>query len=437
MLCASVSLPGSGHSALREVPSSPPPLRGPDRAGTGCWAGLSTAGSRAAPAEATPGAAPLLPGGESRTPLLPATSLKDPCPRNPGLAGAPCPHSPHPGTPPPQGTSTPRGLRSSETRHRGEDWGEPRAALELGRGALALVPTHGCSPWGPTPNSSGVSVLVPCVGGGFRDPREALPSSPEAAASGAVPDGAISITPFAPSFPTSSLVNFPRAPISGAGFTALCPGCKVRVKVTPGTWLLHKRQVRDGWSGGGAKAALSLVRALGCSWLQGCQRGRGSSIPTLSFPRPGFPLPGRREEAEAESVPAPRIGSRCPHFLAGPPLPPQRRAGGVLPPPETPPSPSQGPGCQGAPGRSPLCWCVAALSPVPGGCQCRYGAWGNRALQAQGAAKVPSASRWPRDASCPAPRQARPVLRALPCVSVGLCTLGTGHPALPGALLRF
>lgn len=50
--------------ALGEGPTAPPPLRGPDGASTGCWAGLSPAGSGEAPAEATPAAAALRPGGE-------------------------------------------------------------------------------------------------------------------------------------------------------------------------------------------------------------------------------------------------------------------------------------------------------------------------------------------------------------------------------------
>jgi len=88
-------------------PSRPPPLRGLGRAGTGRWAGLSPTGSRAAPAEATPGAAALRRGGELWTPLLPATSPKCPSPPHPGLARGtlslqPPPHgawgAPRPGT---------------------------------------------------------------------------------------------------------------------------------------------------------------------------------------------------------------------------------------------------------------------------------------------------------------------------------------------------
>lgn len=88
-------------AALGEGPAAPPPLRGPDGASTGCWAGLSPAGSgaapaEAAPAEATPGAAALPPGGESGTPLLPDSTWSPPIL---SWMGVPCPHNPHTRTP--------------------------------------------------------------------------------------------------------------------------------------------------------------------------------------------------------------------------------------------------------------------------------------------------------------------------------------------------
>lgn len=146
--------------------------------------------------------------------------LKRPSPPVLSWMGVPCAHNPHPRAPAPRGPWGPGVI------------GNTGASPELPwscEGLLLWLPPMAADPGVPTQQH-----------GGGSDPCKALPSL-EAA-------GVISITPFAPSFHTFSLVNFPRAPISGAGFTALRPSCKVRVKVSPGnvTVLSHTGQ---GWEG--------------------------------------------------------------------------------------------------------------------------------------------------------------------------------------------
>lgn len=163
--------------ALGEGPAAPPPLRGPDGASTGHWAGLSPAGSgaapaEAAPAEATPAAAALPRGGESGTPVLP-DSLSPPIL---SWMGVPCPHNPHPKPP-----ASPRA------------WGPG----VIGGTRLSVGGSYcGSHPWlltlGSQPSSTGGS-----------DPRGgALPSLKA--------PGSTCITLFSPSLPFSSLLNFPR-----------------------------------------------------------------------------------------------------------------------------------------------------------------------------------------------------------------------------------